>query len=258
MQHNIFTTMRSLKMMDGCKGTQVYALNPSGTTTTGGGGGGGGAGSVGEKFLHHLHDHIRVNSIRSKSNQSSQASNFIIDNNSVLVEALATYGFPQTDLLEPQIELCLKSVDFVGTLADVYRGTVNSPQFEKSGMYLEQCATFRGLSDPKLFRRSLRLARQHAVDAHSKIVLSAWLRFERREDELIGLSVRNQSMIPVCALEVLRMMAMLDFLWDVRNVRPQRKIMICHFVLVMMRSGVLDITLPLFLDRSEQCCMVAS
>ncbi|KAL7194981.1 hypothetical protein ACSBR1_035236 [Camellia fascicularis] len=62
------------------------------------------------------------------------------------------------------------------------------PQFEKSGMYLEQCAVFRGLYDPKLFRRSLRSARQHAVDVHSKIVLSAWLRLERRVDELIGTS----------------------------------------------------------------------
>ncbi|KAA8517452.1 hypothetical protein F0562_017745 [Nyssa sinensis] len=185
MQHNIFTTMRSLKIMDGCKGTQVYALNPSGNTTTGSGGG---AGSVGEKFLHHIHDHIRVSSIRSKLNQSFQADNFIIDNKSVLVEALATYGLPQTDLLEPQIEPCLKSLNFVETLADVYCRTSSCPQFEKSGMYSEQCAIFRGLSDPKLFRRSLRLARQHAVDVHSKIVLSACLRFERREDELIGLS----------------------------------------------------------------------
>ncbi|XP_057512838.1 ethylene-overproduction protein 1-like [Actinidia eriantha] len=182
MQNNIFTTMRSLKIMDGCKGTQVYALNPSGTTTGGGGGG------VGEKFLHHLHDHLRVNSIRSKSTRNFQSNNVQIDNNSVLTEALAAYGLPQIDLIEPLIEPCLKSVDFVQTLANVYQRIENCPQFEKSGMYLEQCAMFRGLSDPKLFRRSLRSARQHAVDVHSKIILSAWLRFERREDELIGTS----------------------------------------------------------------------
>ncbi|XP_057476777.1 ethylene-overproduction protein 1-like [Actinidia eriantha] len=182
MQNNIFTTMRSLKIMDGCKGTQVYALNPSGTNTTGCGGG------VGEKFLHHLHDHLRVNSIRSKSTRNFQANNVQVDNNSVLAEALAAYGLPQSDLIEPLIEPCLKSVDFVQTLANMYQRIENCPQFEKSGMYLEQCAMFRGLSDPKLFRRSLRLAKQHAVDVHSKIVLSAWLRFERREDELIGMS----------------------------------------------------------------------
>ncbi|GFY83803.1 tetratricopeptide repeat (TPR)-containing protein [Actinidia rufa] len=170
MQNNIFTTMRSLKIMDGCKGTQVYALNPSGTNTTGSGGG------VGEKFLHHLHDHLRVNSIRSKSTRNFQANNVQVDNNSVLAEALAAYGLPQSDLIEPLIEPCLKSVDFVQTLANMYQRIENCPQFEKSGMYLEQCAMFRGLSDPKLFRRSLRLAKQHAVDVHSKIVLSAWLR----------------------------------------------------------------------------------
>lgn len=187
MQNNIFTTMRSLKIMEGCKGTQVYALNPSGTTTTGGGGGG--VGSVGEKFLQHLQDHLRVNSIRSKSTRNFQTNNVQVDNNNtVLTEALATYGLPQLDLVEPVIEPCLKSVDFVHTLASVYRRIENCPQFEKSGMYLEQCAVFGGLPDPKLFRRSLRLARQHAVDVHSKVVLSSWLKFERREDELIGTS----------------------------------------------------------------------
>ena len=183
MQHNIFTTMRSLKLIDGCKGTQIYALNPSNTTITGGGGGGGGAGAgggggVGEKLLHHLHDHLGVNTARYKSNQNCQA----------VVDTLLPHGLPKADLLEPQIEPYLKSVNFVETLADVYRRTANCLQFEKSEAYLEQCAIFRGLPDPKLFRRSLRLSRQHAVDAHSKVVISAWLKYERREDELIGTS----------------------------------------------------------------------
>lgn len=183
MQHNIFTTMRSLKLIDGCKGTQIYALNPSNTTITGGGGGGGGVGGgggggVGEKLLHHLHDHLGVNTARYKSNQNCQA----------VVDTLLPHGLPKADLLEPQIEPYLKSVNFVETLADVYRRTANCLQFEKSEAYLEQCAIFRGLPDPKLFRRSLRLARQHAVDAHSKVVISAWLKYERREDELIGTS----------------------------------------------------------------------
>lgn len=183
MQHNIFTTMRSLKLIDGCKGTQIYALNPSNTTITGGGGGGGGVGGgggggVGEKLLHHLHDHLGVNTARYKSNQNCQA----------VVDTLLPHGLPKADLLEPQIEPYLKSVNFVETLADVYRRTANCLQFEKSEAYLEQCAIFRGLPDPKLFRRSLRSARQHAIDAHSKVVISAWLKYERREDELIGTS----------------------------------------------------------------------
>lgn len=182
MQHNIFTTMRSLKIMDGCKGTQVYALNPSGPP-------GGGGGGVGDKLLHHLQDHLKVNSIRSKSNRSYPAPNSTATN--VVPENLLPCGLPVTDLLEPLIEPCLKSVDFVNSLADVYRRIENCPQFEKSKMYLEQCAMFKGLADPKLFRRSLRSARQHAIDVHRKVVLAAWLRYERREDELIGYSAMD-------------------------------------------------------------------
>lgn len=185
MQHNIFTTMRSLKLIDGCKGNQVYALNTSTTNAGGAGVGGNGGGGMGEKLLNHFHDHLRANSIRSKSHRNFQSNS--------LAEILLPYGLPSTDLLEPQIEPNLKSVKFVETLADVYRRIENCPQFEKSGVYLEQCAVFRGLSDPKLFRRSLRCTRQHAVDVHSKVVLSAWLRYERREDELVGTASMNCS-----------------------------------------------------------------
>ncbi|XP_020549464.1 ethylene-overproduction protein 1-like, partial [Sesamum indicum] len=183
--------MRSLKMIDGCKGNQVYAVN---CTSSGGGGGGAAGGGVGEKFFQHLQDHLRVNSIRSKShrrNPSFSQTNTVIS--SIIAEALATYGLPQTDLIHPQIDPCLKSVDFVATLADAYRRLENCPESERSGVYMEQCAIFRGLPDPKLFRRCLRSARQHAVDVHSKVVLSAWLRFERREDELFGVSAMNCS-----------------------------------------------------------------
>ncbi|KAJ8570901.1 hypothetical protein K7X08_037873 [Anisodus acutangulus] len=187
MQHNIVATIRSLNMMEGCKGPQVYAFNPSGKTTTNGYGGGGGG--VGEKFLH-LQE--RVNAVRSKSNRNYQPLQ-PKDNVKpvVLSEDLASYGLPQTDLIEPHIESCLKSVNFVETLADVYRRMDGCPQFEISGMYLEQCAIFRGLSDPKLFRKCLKSGREHAVDVHSKVVLSAWLRFDRREDELIGVSAMD-------------------------------------------------------------------
>ncbi|KAL0344433.1 UNVERIFIED_CONTAM: Ethylene-overproduction protein 1 [Sesamum radiatum] len=187
--------MRSLKMIDGCKGNQVYAVNPTASGGGGGGGGGGAAGGgVGEKFFQHLQDHLRVNSIRSKSHRRYQSfSQNNTMNSSIITEALAIYGLPQTDLVDPQIDPCLKSVDFVATLADVYRRLENSPESERSGVYMEQCAIFRGLPDPKLFRRCLRSARQHAVDVHSKVVLSAWLRFERREDELFGVSAMNCS-----------------------------------------------------------------
>ncbi|XP_021769668.1 ethylene-overproduction protein 1-like [Chenopodium quinoa] len=194
MQNNILSTMRSLKLIDGCKSSQVYAINPNSATNGGansgaGNGGGGGVGGIGtgEKLLHQLQDHLRVNSVRSKTRTSSNLDAKILQAN-LLQEALLPYGLPSTDLVEPQVETCLKFVNFVETLADVYRRTEGCPQFEKSLVYVEQCAIFRGLADSKLFRRSLRSARQHAVDVHTKIVLAAWLRFERREDELTGSS----------------------------------------------------------------------
>ncbi|KAL0738278.1 hypothetical protein Bca4012_014488 [Brassica carinata] len=182
MHHNPFTTMRSLKLAEGCKGTQVYALNPPPPPQPSGGTGGGG---VGDKLLQHLQDHLRVNSIRSKSSRTyHQSTSSLV----VSPESLLPYGLPVTDLLEPQIDPSLKFVDLVDKMAEVYRRIEASSELEKAGAFLEQCAVFRGLSDPKLFRRSLRCSRQHAVDVHAKVVLSSWLRFERREDELIGTS----------------------------------------------------------------------
>lgn len=39
-------------------------------------------------------------------------------------------------------------MNFVDTLADVYCRMEGCAQFDKSRMYLEQCAIFRGLPDP--------------------------------------------------------------------------------------------------------------
>eukprot|EP00256_Glycine_max_P009855 XP_003520346.1 ethylene-overproduction protein 1 [Glycine max] len=185
MQHKIFATMRSLKIMDGCKGTQVYAINPSGA----GGADGPTGGGIGEKLLQQLHDHIKGQTLRTKSVRNLQATNHTTPSEVVLSDgSLLPYGLSMTDLLEPKIEPSLMSVDFVETLAGVHRRTGDCPQFDRSEVYLEQCAVFQGLADPKLFRRSLRAARQHAVHVHAKVVLAAWLRHERREDELIGSS----------------------------------------------------------------------
>ncbi|XP_073063000.1 ethylene-overproduction protein 1 isoform X1 [Primulina eburnea] len=187
MQQHIFNSMRSLNMVDGCKGTQLCAFNPS---VHGGAAAGTG---LGEKFFQHLQDHLRVNSIRSskshRHNQSFSQSNNA--NTSVLKEALSGYGLPQTDFIEPSIDPCLKFVDNVDILADVYRKLEKCPQFDRSGVYIEQCSIFGGLPEAKLFRRCLRSARQHAVDVHSKVVISSWLRFERREDALFGVSAMD-------------------------------------------------------------------
>ncbi|KAE9600858.1 hypothetical protein Lal_00011336 [Lupinus albus] len=180
MQHNILATMRSLKIIDGCKGTQLYSLNNAAATTTG-------CGGVGDKLLQHIHDHIKSQTLRIKSVHSIQLSN--LPDTVVTVEGtFLPYGLPVKELLEPKIEPSFIPLDFVETLANVYRRIEDCSQFEKSRLFLEQCAVFRGFGDHKLFRQSLRLVRQHAVDVHVKVVVAAWLRYERREDELLGLS----------------------------------------------------------------------
>ncbi|KAF9596493.1 hypothetical protein IFM89_012224 [Coptis chinensis] len=173
MQHNIFTTMRSLKLVDGCKGTQIYALNtPSSTTTTSPQQ----QSNINDDNINKIINN-RVNSLRSKSNQFNSFS-----------ENLLPYGLPVSDLIEPPIEPYLKSLSFIETLSEISRRLETAKEIDKSEIYMEQASLFRGLSDPKLLRRGLRSARQHSIDVHSKIVLSAWLRFERREDELVGSS----------------------------------------------------------------------
>jgi len=181
MQYNIFPIMRSFNIIDGCKGTQFYAFNPSSGTATGSG--------IGDKLLQQLHDHIKAQTLRTKSNRNFISPNTTSASEVVFCEgSLLPYGLPMTELLEPKIEPSLVSPDLVETLAGAYRRAEECPQFERTEVFLQQCTIFRGLADPKLFRRSLRAARQHATNVHAKVVLAAWLRHERREDELIGSS----------------------------------------------------------------------
>ncbi|WJX48958.1 Ethylene-overproduction protein 1 [Trifolium repens] len=174
--------MRSLKIMDGCKGSQVYAVHHPSS--------GGGSSGIGEKLLQQLHDHIKSQTFRSKSVRNFQSPNQT-PSEVVAEGSLLPYGLPMTDLLEPKIEPVLRPVDFVERLAELHNKIENCLEVDRSEVYLEHCSVFRGLSDAKLFRRSLRSARQHAVDVHSKVVLASWLRYERREDEMIGSSSMN-------------------------------------------------------------------
>ncbi|MFS7902833.1 putative chromatin remodeling & transcription regulator BTB-POZ family [Helianthus anomalus] len=140
---------------------------------------------------------LTINSILSSSSSSStsdESINSIINSKSHL-----PYGLPDSTLIEPPIDPFLRPVDLVDSISDLYTRIVQSccdePGTESGtksgtccGLYLEQYALLCALGDVKLVRRSLQCAREHAVDVHSKVVLSAWLRFERREDELVGVS----------------------------------------------------------------------
>lgn len=156
--------MRSFKLIERYKSTQVHALtppdaNPSSTTSCAATG----------KVNHH-----------SKWLKLSQAISASV------AEPLLPYGLPTTELIEPPIDLHLKSVNHVETLASLYRRFQTCSRFDKSLICLEQYSLLRSLGDPKLLRRCLWTARQNVADIHSKVVLSAWLRYERREDELSG------------------------------------------------------------------------
>ncbi|GLT71496.1 hypothetical protein SLA2020_435100 [Shorea laevis] len=116
---------------------------------------------------------------------------FSISKSVSVLEGLLPYGFPTTDLLEPSIDPHLKPIDLVEALADLYGRLETCSQSNKSLLFMEQYSLLRSLGDPKLLRRRLCAARQNAGDVHSKVVLSAWLRFERREDELVGVSAMD-------------------------------------------------------------------
>ncbi|XP_047310093.1 ethylene-overproduction protein 1-like isoform X2 [Impatiens glandulifera] len=157
--------LNGLKLIDRWKTNQVHALNPPETSAVGDGG------------------KRTISSLLSIPNDSVSLPE--------AVDHLLLYDLPTTDLLEPQIDPFLKPVDCVDDLADVHRRLEICSASEKSSMYMEKYSLLRGLGDPKLLRRCLQAARQNAGDVHSKVVLSAWLRHERREDELSGISSMN-------------------------------------------------------------------
>ncbi|KAJ6315335.1 hypothetical protein OIU78_018760 [Salix suchowensis] len=149
----------SLELFDRFKSTQVHALSPQDNNS----------GSRGKL---------------SKSKFTNSGSG---------AQALLPYGLPTTELLEPPIDSYLKPIDYVESLADIHRRLNTCSQTDKSVLCIEQYSILRGLGDPKLLRRCLCAARQYAIDVHSKAVLSAWLRFERGEDEFSGVSSKDCS-----------------------------------------------------------------
>ncbi|XP_010937912.2 ethylene-overproduction protein 1 [Elaeis guineensis] len=166
MQNNFLTSIRSLKLIDGCKGTQVYALNPSSSGS-----------GVGDK------NHLRPSfSLRSKSIQQNHHHHH---SSSLVFENLLPYGLPSANQIDPPIDPFLRPVEPVSALAASFRRLSDATDpATLCDLYLEQHSLLRPLADLKLLRRSLRSARIHAPDVHHRLVLSAWLRFERREDEL--------------------------------------------------------------------------
>lgn len=87
-------------------------------------------------------------------------------------------------LNDPSLEPFFKPVDYVETLAEIHEQLEAASGIERATLFLEQSFVFRGLGETKLLRRSLRSARQSAVTVHEKLVYSAWLKYEKRDEEL--------------------------------------------------------------------------
>ncbi|KAL5209067.1 hypothetical protein ABZP36_004690 [Zizania latifolia] len=158
---------------------QIYALNAAGAgaSTSGSGDGVGGGGgkppppplprsfSVGSASLCYPH-------------APSMSGAFVPD-------SPLPFGLPVAAALEPALDACLRPVDHVEALAASFR-RMSSAEGESNDLcdvFLEQHALFHALGDVRLLRRALRAARIHASNPHLRVVLAAWLRYERREDE---------------------------------------------------------------------------
>ncbi|XP_009412622.2 ethylene-overproduction protein 1 isoform X1 [Musa acuminata AAA Group] len=188
MQNHFLTTLRSLKLIDGCKGTQVYAVNPAVSNSNAP------SSSSSDKPLLRSTFSLRNKSIQGCNGGGGGGGGLHHCPSYLLLDSLLPFGLPSADRIDPPVDPFLRPVDPVSALSDSFR-RLSSTSDANSGtgaerllllcdLYLEQHSLLRPLADPKLLRRTLRSARLHAPDTHHRVVLSAWLRFERREDQL--------------------------------------------------------------------------
>ncbi|KAI3514072.1 hypothetical protein L1887_12389 [Cichorium endivia] len=127
------------------------------------------------KKLMQLHA-LTINSILSSSSSNS-------DESTHSHSSMLNRFFLNTHLIEPPIDPHLIPLDFIDSISNLYRRITHSSSESKScRLCLEQCTLFSAVGDLKLLRRSLQSARKCVVDIHSKVVFSAWLRYERREE----------------------------------------------------------------------------
>ncbi|KAG8063773.1 hypothetical protein GUJ93_ZPchr0003g18047 [Zizania palustris] len=179
MANNFLTTIRSLKLIEGCKAAQIYAFTAAGAGASTSGTGDGGGGSGGKQPPPPP---PRSLSVQSGSlcypHAPSTSGSFVPD-------SPLPFGLPVAAALEPALDACLRPVDHVEELAASFRrmSSAEGEDEDLCDVFLEQLALFHALGDARLLRRTLRAARVHATDPHRRVVLAAWLRFERREDE---------------------------------------------------------------------------
>uniref|UniRef100_A0ACD5WZ39 Uncharacterized protein n=1 Tax=Avena sativa TaxID=4498 RepID=A0ACD5WZ39_AVESA len=174
MTNNFLTSIRSLKLIEGYKTSQIYPFSSAASTSGPGDGG---------LAKPPPPPPPRSVSLMSPSTCYPHAPS---TSGTFAPDSTLPCGLPSAAALEPALDACLRPVDHVSALAASYRRMSSSGKAEGDDLcdvYLEQHALFRGIGDARLLRRALRAARIHACDPHRRVVLAAWLRYERREDE---------------------------------------------------------------------------
>ncbi|KAL6901907.1 hypothetical protein ACP4OV_004783 [Aristida adscensionis] len=184
MTNNFLTTIKSLKLIEGCKAAQFYALSSvgvsSGASTSGSFDGSASASGRPAPPPPPKTFSLRSGSLYYPHGGPSTSAAFA-------AEPHLPCGLPVAAAIEPRLDACLRPVDQVAALAASFRratAAVESGEDDLCDVYLEQHALFHSIGDARLLRRALRAARVHADDPHRRVVLAAWLRYERREDEL--------------------------------------------------------------------------
>ncbi|XP_027334072.1 ethylene-overproduction protein 1 isoform X1 [Abrus precatorius] len=173
--------MRGLKLTERFKSTQVHALNSSSSETNGGN-------SNKASVVTTTKSHNNLNRNRTILSSWSKTKSSTNNNSTSAFANLVPLQLPSTDTIEPSIEPHVKPINLVETLAELYQRRECCSQSKKASLCVEQYSLLRSLGDQKILRRCLRIARENAEDVLSKVVLSAWLRYERRDDELVGVS----------------------------------------------------------------------
>ncbi|KAI3676422.1 hypothetical protein L1987_86030 [Smallanthus sonchifolius] len=87
---------------------------------------------------------------------------------------------------DPLILPLFRPVDYVEVLAQIHKELESCPPHERPNLYLLRFQVFKGLGDTKLMRRSLRLAWLKASTVHERLVFGAWLKYEKRGEELVS------------------------------------------------------------------------
>ncbi|CAD6220936.1 unnamed protein product [Miscanthus lutarioriparius] len=89
-------------------------------------------------------------------------------------------------IAEPPVVPLYKPLDYVEVLSRIHEELEQCSPSERPGLYLVQSQVFRGLGEAKLRQRSLHSAWRCASAVHEKVIFGAWLRYEKRGEEIIS------------------------------------------------------------------------